>query len=32
VRSRAGATEESIYAALDLPWVPPEQREVASAE
>jgi DNA polymerase (family 10) len=25
----AGATEESIYAALDLPWVPPEQREVA---
>jgi DNA polymerase (family 10) len=31
-RRIAGATEESIYAALDLPWVPPEQREVAKAE
>ena len=27
----AGATEESIYAALDLPWVPPERREIAAA-
>jgi len=26
-RRIAGATEESIYAALDLPWVAPEQRE-----
>jgi len=25
----AGATEESIYAALDLPWLAPAQREVA---
>ncbi len=27
----AGATEESIYAALDLPWIPPERREIAAA-
>jgi len=27
----AGATEESIYAALDLPWVPPERREITAA-
>jgi DNA polymerase (family 10) len=26
----AGATEESIYAALDLPWVAPEQRKIAA--
>jgi DNA polymerase (family 10) len=29
-RRIAGATEESIYAALGLPWVAPEQREVAA--
>jgi len=23
----AGATEEDVYAAVDLPWIPPEQRE-----
>jgi DNA polymerase (family 10) len=28
-RRIAGATEESIYAALDLPWIAPEQRETA---
>jgi DNA polymerase (family 10) len=27
-RRIAGATEESIYAALDLPWVSPERREI----
>jgi DNA polymerase (family 10) len=26
-RRLAGATEESVYAALDLPWIPPELRE-----
>ncbi|MGH2452832.1 MAG: DNA polymerase/3'-5' exonuclease PolX, partial [bacterium] len=26
-RRLAGATEEEIYAALDLPWIPPEIRE-----
>jgi DNA polymerase (family 10) len=30
-RRVAGATEESIYAALDLPWAAPEQRESAAA-
>ena len=30
-RRIAGATEESIYAALDLPWVAPERREIAAA-
>jgi DNA polymerase (family 10) len=29
-RRIAGASEESIYAALDLPWVTPERREAAS--
>jgi len=29
-RRIAGATEESIYAALDLPWAPPTQRESAA--
>ncbi len=32
----AGATEEDVYAALDLPWIPPELREdrgeIAAAE
>jgi DNA polymerase (family 10) len=28
-RRIAGATEESIYAALDLPWLAPERREIA---
>lgn len=27
--SIAGATEEGVYAALDLPWIPPELREDA---
>ncbi|HQR71200.1 MAG TPA: nucleotidyltransferase domain-containing protein [Burkholderiaceae bacterium] len=27
-RRIAGATEESIYAALDLPWLAPEKREI----
>ena len=30
-RRLAGATEESIYAALDVPWAAPEQREMATA-
>ena len=30
-RRIAGATEESIYTALGLPWVPPERRETATA-
>jgi DNA polymerase (family 10) len=30
-RRIAGATEESIYAALDVPWAAPEQREIAAA-
>jgi DNA polymerase (family 10) len=28
----AGATEESIYAALELPWLAPERREIATIE
>jgi DNA polymerase (family 10) len=31
VRRLAGATEESIYAALGLPWLAPEQREAEAA-
>ncbi len=27
VRSRDGATEEDMYRAVDLPWIPPELRE-----
>ncbi|MFN0131396.1 MAG: PHP domain-containing protein [Phycisphaerales bacterium] len=27
VKSLAGATEEEVYAAMELPWVPPELRE-----
>ena len=30
-RRVAGTTEESIYAALDVPWADPEQREMATA-
>jgi DNA polymerase (family 10) len=26
-RQKAGKTEEDVYAALDLPWIPPELRE-----
>jgi DNA polymerase (family 10) len=31
-RRIAGATEQSVFEALDLPWAPPQQREIAPSE